>query len=193
MQFKKAVDFIFKKLSAELPAKLSYHTIDHIRNVYNAAELIGKQEGISADDMQLLLTAAAYHDSGFIKAAAGHEEESCRLAAETLPYFGYKPGDIEKICGMIRATKIPQSPKNHLEEILADADLDYLGRDDFFTIGDKLFKELLASGVVNNEDDWHQVQVRFFENHHYFTKTSVNLREAKKEEHLKQVKAKLNL
>src|ERR1700712_5187488 len=128
MQFKKAVDFILKKLSAELPATLSYHTIDHVRDVYNAAELIGQQESVSGDDMQLLLTAAAYHDAGFIKAAAGHEEESCRLATETLPYFGYKPGDIEKICGMIRATKIPQSPENNLEEILADADLDYLGR-----------------------------------------------------------------
>jgi uncharacterized protein len=193
MQFKKAVDFIFKKLLAELPAKLSYHTIDHVRDVYGAAELIGKQEGVSEADMQLLLTAAAYHDAGFIKGAAGHEEESCRLATGTLPYFGYKPGDIEKICGMIRATKKPQSPKSHLEEILADADLDYLGRDDFFTIGDKLYRELLASGIVNNEEEWHQVQVRFFENHHYFTKTSVNLREAKKEQHLKQVKAKLNL
>jgi uncharacterized protein len=80
-----------------------------------------------------------------------------------------------------------------LEEILADADLDYLGRDDFFIIGETLYREFKTLGIVNNEEEWNQLQVRFLENHHYFTKTSVNLRQAKKEEHLKQVKAKLNI
>ncbi len=192
MQFKKAVDFIFDKLANKLPGHLSYHTIHHVRDVYLAAQIIGKAEGIADRDMQLLLTAAAFHDSGFIKDAKGHEEESCRIATETLPGFGYSFADIEKICGLIMATKIPQSPKNHLEEILADADLDYLGRDDFWTIGDKLYHELLTAGAVSNEEEWHRIQVKFMESHHYFTKTSVSLRQATKEQNLEQVKAKLN-
>lgn len=192
MQFKKAVDLILEKQKKELSGHLSYHNIDHIRDVYNAAGQIGKQEGISDADMHLLLTAAAFHDSGFIKRRSGHEEESCRIAAETLPAFGYTPADIETIRGLIMATKIPQSPKNHLEEILADADLDYLGRDDFFIVGEKLFNEFLTEGIVSNANDWTRLQVRFIENHHYFTKTSQKLRAAKKEENLKQVKAKLN-
>ena len=32
------------------------------------------------------------------------------------------------------ATKIPQTPLTKLEEIICDADLDYLGREDFFEI-----------------------------------------------------------
>jgi uncharacterized protein len=191
MQFIKAVNFILKKLAKDLPAHLTYHSINHITDVYQAAEYIGKQEHVSAKEMKLLLTAAAFHDAGFIKGAKGHEEESCRIATENLPAFGYTSADIKKICGLIMATKIPQSPKNHLEEILADADLDYLGRDDFFTIGDRLYHELLTSGVVANEDQWHGVQERFMESHHYFTKTSVSLRQATKDDNLKQVKAKL--
>ena len=192
MQFKKAIDFILNRLVNELPQHLSYHNMHHAWDVYTAAAMIGKQEGISVMDTKLLLTAASYHDAGFLKAAVGHEEESCRIAANTLPAFGYKSAEIEKICGLIRATKIPQFPKNHLEETLADADLDYLGRDDFFSTGHLLFNEMLLSGVVNNEEEWNRVQVRFMESHHYFTQTSVNLRSAKKEQHFKQVKAKLN-
>ena len=193
MQFKKAVDFILNKLSAELSqTNLPYHNINHIRDVYHAAERIGKQEGIALNEMYLLLTAASFHDAGFINGAKGHEEESCRMAGDILPGYDYSSADIEKVCGMIMATKIPQSPKNHLEEILADADLDYLGRDDFFTIGETLRQEFLTAGVIKTEDDWNRMQVRFMESHHYFTKTSVNLRQAKKEQNLKAVKAKLN-
>ncbi|QQL49923.1 HD domain-containing protein [Mucilaginibacter ginkgonis] len=192
MKFKKAGKFIIKKLSKELPRHLSYHSVEHIQDVYNSAEKIGIDECISVADMKLLLTAAWYHDSGFLKGAKDHEEESCRIAREALPMFDYSEAEIDKICGMIMATKIPQSPKTHLEEILADADLDYLGRDDFFTIGDKLYNELCVFGFLDNENDWNKLQVKFLENHNYFTKSAIALRQEKKHQHLQQVKSKIS-
>jgi hypothetical protein len=81
-------------------------------------------------------------------------------------------------------------PQNLLEEILADADLDYLGRDDFFTIGSQLFNELKARNVVNEESAWDQIQIKFLENHHYFTNTARNLRAEQKEKHLQIIKSK---
>ncbi len=191
MQFESAGKFILNKLSKELPKHLSYHSVEHIKDVYAAAEYLAKQENIPVYEMQLLLTAAWYHDSGFLKGPKDHEEESSRIAKENLPAFGYKPEEIDRICGMIMATKIPQSPKNHLEEILADADLDYLGRDDFFSIGNKLFTELSTFGFLDTEDEWNQLQVHFLESHHYFTKTAIQLRQAKKEAHLALVKSKI--
>lgn len=92
---------------------------------------------------------------------------------------------------MIMATKVPQQPQNHLEEILCDADLDYLGREDFFTIGNKLFAELSVYGILSTEDEWNELQARFLEAHHYFTKTAIKLRKKKKDKHLKLVKSKL--
>ena len=191
MQFKKAGKFILNKLAAELPENLYYHSVAHILDVYQAAEQIGKQEGIKNHEMKLLLTAAWFHDSGFLKNPKGHEEESCRIVKKELPGYGYTVADIEKICGLIMATQIPQSPKNHLEQILADADLDYLGRDDFFTIGDKLFNEFMVLSFIKNEEEWNRLQVRFLESHHYFTQTALNLRQAKKQQHLQQIKAKI--
>lgn len=191
MQFERAAEFILDKLSRELPKHLSYHSVEHVQDVYDAAEYLGGQENVSGDEMELLLTAALYHDSGFLKGPKGHEEESCRIARQYLPDFAYTPDEIDQICGMIMATKIPQSPKNHLEEILADADLDYLGRDDFFSTGNKLFTELSTSGFLNTEDEWNRLQTRFLESHHYFTNTAIQLRKHKKEEHLALVKSKI--
>lgn len=191
MQFKKAEDYILSKLANDLPKHLTYHNTDHIKDVYTAAGQLGEQEGINAHDMKLLLTAALFHDAGFLRGAKDHEEESCRIAAATLPGYGYSPTEISKIQGMIMATRLPQSPTNHLEQILADADLDYLGRDDFFTTGEKLYKEFLVSKIVANDEDWNNLQVRFLENHHYFTPTAIKLRQTGKEAHLKLIKAKL--
>ena len=191
MQFARAGKFILNKLGKELPKHLSYHSVEHIKDVYDAAEKIGKQENISPYEMKLLLTAAWYHDSGFLKGAKDHEEESCRIARLYLPDYNYTSDEIEQICRMIMATKIPQSPANHLSEILADADLDYLGRDDFFIIGNKLFTELSIFGFLNTEDEWTRLQVRFLESHHYFTKTAVKLRKQSKAAHLQLVKSKI--
>jgi len=152
---------------------------------------IAAQEGVSEDDKVLLLTAALFHDSGFLFGAQEHERKSCDIARQYLPEYGYTEAQIGKICGMIMATKIPQSPQNHLEQILADADLDYLGRDDFFTIGNRLFDELSMFGIVTNERDWNLLQERFLESHHYFTQTAIALRNEKKQQHLNKIKEQL--
>jgi uncharacterized protein len=192
MQFEQAGDFIISKLRKEIPANLIYHNIEHTCDVYLAAEIIAKQENIGDSDLALLLTAALYHDSGFLVKAEGHEEESCRIAKEHLPLFGYTTTEIEAICGMIMATRLPQLPLTSLEKILADADLDYLGRDDFFKVGHRLFSEMELAGALEDEVEWNKLQVEFMEKHSYFTQSAINLRQAKKEANIEQIKKLLS-
>ena len=92
---------------------------------------------------------------------------------------------------MIRATRIPQSPKTHLERILADADLDYLGRDDFFEVGDRLFTELHLLGKIASKAEWDKLQLEFMQDHSYFTKTAINLRQDKKAANIAQIRISL--
>lgn len=191
MQYEKARTFILDKLRDELPQHLSYHSVGHVNDVCQATKEIADKENVSGEDLTLLLTAALFHDSGFLFGAAEHEKKSCELVREYLPGFEYTEEQIEKICGMIMATRIPQTPHNLLEQILADADLDYLGRDDFFTIGNRLYDELAMYGIVNDKEDWNRLQVRFLENHHYFTNTAIHMRKAKKDEHLNLIKSQL--
>jgi len=191
MQFEKAKKFILAKLKKELTKNLTYHSLGHIKDVYKAAENLSQLENINDEEEMLLLTAVLFHDSGFLFSQKDHERLSCELARKHLPDFEYTHKEIERICGMIMATQIPQTPHNKLEQIICDADLDYLGRDDFFTIGDKLFDELVMYGIIDSEQEWNKLQVRFLEKHHYFTPSAKRLRKAKKAENLALVKSKI--
>lgn len=191
MNYQEVKNIILSELQNKLPKHLSYHSVSHIEDVIQASREIGIAEGLSEEDLVLLETAALFHDTGFLYGSKDHEEKSCEIAQEYLPNHDYSQEKIDLIKGMIMATKIPQSPNNHFEEILADADLDYLGRDDFFTIGDKLYEELAMFGMISSERDWNLLQERFLENHHYFTKTAIENRAAKKAENLAIIKSKL--
>jgi uncharacterized protein len=183
---------VINELEKKLSPALTYHNVAHTKDVLKQAVAIAKSEGIDDDEELLLLKLAAlYHDIGFLEAYTGHEEVSCKVASAELAGFGFSYEQIEKVCGMIRATKVPQQPMNKLEEIICDADLDYLGRDDFFKIGRGLYKEFIVQKVVSEEKSWNLLQVSFLESHHYFTTTSKNLRQNQKQKHLEAIKASL--
>lgn len=183
---------VVSRILPGLPKELSYHNKEHIMDVLEQAQRIASEEGInSKEDMLLLKTAALYHDSGFLHVYTGHEEVGCEIAKKELPAFGMTKKQLDAICGMIMATKIPQSPKNKLEEIICDADLDYLGRPDFFKIGNTLFKEMKHRGLLKTEREWNQIQVKFLKAHHYFTSTNKKSREQKKLEHLAMIEKML--
>jgi len=192
MNFQGAKDLIIEKQRTGLSPDLSYHSLEHILDVYEAAKQLARLEGISDEtDLQLLLTAALFHDSGFLIDRKDHEILSCQIAKKHLPDFDYSPFQVEKVCGMILATKIPSSPKNHLEEILCDADLDYLGREDFEEISARLYLELTKQNLVLSQDEWNKIQIQFLEKHQYYTKTAQSLRESGKQRHLEELKRNL--
>ncbi len=187
-----AETFILGRLREGLPSHRSYHCFDHTLDVYRTAITIAAAEGVGGEDLDLLKTAALFHDAGFITQDQEHEQGSCTIAREALPDFGYTTVQIERICVMIMATKIPQDPTDELSRILCDADLDYLGRPDFFRIGATLFSEFKHYGVLTTEREWNELQVRFLEKHHYFTRRSKLVREPVKRKHLAAVIEKLD-
>ena len=190
-QFEQLKDFILNKLRDELPAHLTYHNIDHTEDVMHAAATLAANEGVDETGSALLETAALLHDTGFLIGREGHEHASCNIARYYLPGYGYQPEEIEVICSLIAATQLPQSPQGHLAQILCDADLDYLGRDDFFMLSERLFGELKSEGIVCREDEWNREQADFMGNHRYFTKTAINLRQPQQEEYVELIKLKI--
>lgn len=189
MQINDAIRYITGRLKQELSAQLTYHTVQHTEDVAIQAERIALAEGITdQEQLTLLKTAAYYHDAGFLVVYDEHEAEGCQIAREILPAFGYLPAQIETICQLIRATRLPQTPTNKLDMILCDADLDYLGRDDFPIISPSLFEEWKAYGRLTDPVAWMDIQIRFLENHRYFTTASQQLREPVKQQHLADLK-----
>ena len=182
--FKEIEQHVVSILAKELPTNLFYHGLHHTMDVLRSAELIGKDEKITDHEMLLLKVALLYHDAGFIKVYRNHEEEGCKMAQNDLPSFGYSQKDIDVVCGMIMATKIPQSPKTKLENIIADADLEYLGTDDFERIGRTLFEEIKIYLNVESERQWNIIQMNFLKGHRYHTSFCKKYRENKKQKHL---------
>jgi predicted metal-dependent HD superfamily phosphohydrolase len=176
---------ILNKLDDELPKHYYYHSFAHTVDMHDAAARIADYENISADDKEFVLVAALFHDAGFIVNRDDHEMHSCNIAKELLPSYDYTLEEIALVCDIIMATKMPVSPQNKLEEIICDADLDYLGRDDFKEIGELLFRELKEGGALHERDEWNQMQIRFLSNHRYFTSFGKVNREDKKQENLK--------
>ena len=169
MQVQEAIDHILGRLDREIAPTLYYHGPHHTRDVMQALEPLAAHAGITGEDLDLLRVAAAYHDCGFLIDYREHERIGCEIARGVLPGLGFTERQMSIIDGMIMATKVPQDPKTMLEQILCDADLDYLGRPDVNPIADSLFEELKALGIVNDLQVWNRIQVKFLSAHQYHT------------------------
>jgi predicted metal-dependent HD superfamily phosphohydrolase len=187
--FPGAEQFIFEKISRELPSNLSYHGVHHTLDVLAAAMRIAAAVGLDEEEVKLLRVAVYFHDAGFISTYKGHEEVGCQMAKQVLPSFGFDDQMIEQICGMIMATRLPQQPKTVAEQVIADADLDYLGRDDFYPIGETLFHEFRIYLGVSDEQEWNRIQINFLRSHSYHTQYVQELRSTAKAERLKELEA----
>lgn len=191
-QFEKARDYITDRMSHELSHLLTYHRLEHtINEVVPATDRLASLENVGAEDCLLLLTAAYYHDSGFIYQREHHEAASIRLAEHILPEFGYAHETIAVIRGIIQATCIPQSPTNLLEMIMADADLDYLGAENFWERSQDLRQELENHGTKFTNADWYLYQLQFIQGHRYFTKSAQSMRNNAKHRHILEIQKQL--
>lgn len=191
INFDKLKSEILVMLKDNLSHYLYYHCSEHTERVINVAIYIAEKETVSENELLLIKIAALFHDIGFLYTYANHEEESCRVAREVLNEYQLGKTDLDTICTMIMATQIPQVITNKLDAILADADLEYIGTDDFDSISNTLYQELKHRNPNLNLKDWNQIQINFFEMHKFHTDYAKNNLETKKQEHLTKLKGLL--
>lgn len=189
MDYEGAKNFIIKKLSEGLRPELQYHDLNHTLDVLESAERLAILEHVNGHDLTLLKTAAVYHDAGMLIRYENHEEAASLITYRYLPDFGYSPADIHTINHMILTTKLPQNAHTKLEKILCDADLDYLGRDDFYMISHRLLYEWTKLNVNKMTlREWYKLQLDFLGHHQYYTPSANALRQQKKNIHLTEVR-----
>ncbi len=189
IQFTDIQEIILDKLERELPDYLFYHNVKHTVDVVTEVELIGWAEGCSDEEILLLKTAGLFHDAGHTVAYDNHEYHGTVLAREMLPKYNYSQEQIDRICEIIMATKLPPKPKTLLEEIICDSDLDYLGRSDFIPVSNTLYEELKAQNKMGSLNDWNKIQVKFISGHQYFTNTARSLREVNKQQQIERIQS----
>lgn len=184
-RFEDFKDRMFSMYEQKLPKKYYYHNLNHMKDVVEQVENIGRAEGINDEDMHILKTAALLHDAGFMQTYKDHEHTGMELARQMLPNEGYSQEQIDRICRLIECTILTEEPQNLLERIIRDADLDYLGRDDYFPISQELYKELLEMNLIKENDfEWCQGQITFLQEHTYYTDYSRKVRNPVKVKHI---------
>lgn len=178
----RAISYARSRLATDLRPQLAYHSLAHTcTDVVPAVERLAFQLGVGGEDLVLLRTAAWYHDIGFVTQYADHETASICIAATMLPQFGYTNTQLAVVLGMIEATRLNQIPSTLLESVLADADLDSLGRTDFLRTSLALRAELDAFGMPNSPTAWYARQYQFLVQHHYYTPAARALRDRQKQ------------
>lgn len=184
-RFEDFKDRMFSMYEQKLPKKYYYHNLNHMKDVVEQVENIGRAEGINDEDMHILKTAALLHDAGFMQTYKDHEHAGMELARQMLPNEGYSQEQIDRICRLIECTILTEEPQNLLERIIRDADLDYLGRDDYFPVSQELYKELLEMNLIKENDfEWCQGQITFLQEHTYYTDYSRKVRNPVKVKHI---------
>ena len=128
------------------------------------------------------------HDVGFTVSIENHEVRGVKMAEELMTKYNFDSSDIDIVKELILATRVPQNPKTHLEKIICDVDLDYLGRSDYYTISDQLYKELVAYNNIESKTEWNKVQIIFLERHKYHTDFAKKNRQPQKEMRIEKLK-----
>lgn len=193
MNLNGARDYIMHKLESELDPFYYYHNAFHTKDVHRAVVYLSENEHLPKEEQILLETAAIYHDSGILIKYFGHEEESVRIVREVLPSFGYSEADINMIGDLILATNTHRPVDTLAKKILLDADLDYLGRPDYFIIAQRLRLEWNILGENISLKNWYLGQVKYLENHAYLTDSAFQMRNKGKLENLNQIKELLSM
>ncbi len=192
IQFLDIQEYVLDMLEQELPDKLYYHNVKHTIDVVTEVELIGWSEGLTEEEILILKMAGLFHDVGHIVSYHNHEYHGTVIATQFLQKYHYPQDMIDKICQLILATQYPPKPKNIMEKVICDSDLDYLGRDDFIPVSEMLYEELKEREMVGTYEEWNEKQLQFIKAHQYHTKTAQTLRQVKKNKQIARLERLIN-
>ncbi len=163
-----AKELVTNILTRELSENCLFHTINHTLEVLNNAEIIGTYSKLNQNDMNVLRVSALFHDVGYVDIYDDHEIISAARATAFLRNRNVDEGSIKQVEAAILSTKMPQSPKDKISEILCDSDLMYLTFDDYFDQIDLMRIEWEKVGKARlNSNEFHVQSLDFFKQHKY--------------------------
>lgn len=184
-----AVKEIFKLHNHE---ELRYHNLLHTQNVVKAVSLIASHCKVKPEDLEKLIVAAWFHDTGYLITRHNHEDDSKRLATEFLRRQQVSEEYIDTVTSCIEATRIPQQTHNLLDEILCDADLYHVSLESFCKETRWFWDELAAMNGDNFEERKYMLHtLSFFEAHHFKTDYGKRVLEPGKQKNMQIIRERL--
>jgi len=190
---KQAKVFVLNLLEKELPKVCVFHNGEHTIDVYTNSQIIGKEIGLSHEDLNCLALAAIFHDVGYINSYDDHELVSAEMAGQYLISIDVDEEKIKLVKRAILATKVPQKPLDLISKALCDADLMHLADDNYFESIEPMRLEWKLTGRSNlSEMEFHSQSIVFFAKHEYHTAYGKEVLSSKKAQTLDRIKAILS-
>ncbi len=147
-----------------------YHNLHHTEKVVYAADKIAKHYALAEEDYLVVIVSAWFHDVGYFEDTARHEEKSVAQAQRFLRQEKVDENIINRVSSCIMATRMPQQPKNLVEQILCDADLFHLGTQEFDKSNRMIREECnILFRKHFTKRDWGKRAIQLLESHHYHT------------------------
>jgi len=184
------VQAFIKEKIVELP----FHNYKHTEGVVHSVIEISSEEGISKNDTFLLQLAAWFHDMGHTATkCSGHETDSAVVADKYLK-GKISPEELETVKACVFATQLFRTPNNKLEEIICDADLLHLGKDDFYTLSEnlRLEKTEIESETNFTKKEWLVMNLQFLYEHKYRTTYAREKYQPIKKLRIQEIQDKIN-
>ena len=190
----------FRILGTLDPALYPYHHRGHtFDDVLLAIKILAPKLGIYGEERRILDAGGELHDTGFVNKYWENEPNGVLIAKRILPKFGFSPGLMEAVNGIIMATHVPQAPLTLLQEAMCDADLYHLGTDKFWATGEALLRERMIHQAEipvkfhppRALKEWYRQQLEFLSGHQYFTKAARKLNDKGKKENIRKLEVLL--
>jgi hypothetical protein len=180
---------VWDEITKNQELNLHFHKLEYLQSVMNQAEILGRAENVSDEDMLIVKSAALLMYVGLSETYEKFENKSVELARKILPEYAYDEKQIDRIVNLILAAKSPYNPQNQLESILIDAKMEYLGRSDYNTQAKLRYLEEknLLKGIT--KETFINKEVHKLKNFKYFSIAAQRLREIPAEEQIAKLEA----
>lgn len=187
-----AENFISKLFNEKLHSSFTYHNFEHTQKVVTAIEMLCVAEKITPQFKEIICLAGWFHDAGYIEGCEKHEEKSCAILKEFLKDKNISKTIQNEVCDLIMVTSYHAKPKNKFEKIIKDADTVHMSENDYKNSLKNLRKEWEFSTENKfNDLDWIELNINFFQTHHYFTDFAKKEWQISKENNLNSLKQTL--
>jgi predicted metal-dependent HD superfamily phosphohydrolase len=177
--------FVKSFFEEKLSEDYVFHNFEHARYVAEKSEWIGRNSGLSLEDIDMVVFTAWFHDVGYVYGFEGHEERSSELATMFLKTKNVEQEVIDHVDACIMATRLPQTPGDLLAQVLCDADMAHLAEPDYFDRVELLRKEWKNTlGKKMSKGKFYKISEKFFWQHKYFTEFAKKVLAPGKEKNL---------
>ncbi len=169
------------------PPNLYFHNVTHARNVMLQADLLSRAEKLPDEEYVDLRLASVFLLTGYMTDYENPAKESCNLAEEILPRYGFEEEIIRTVVRII-SDVFMQKYDTAVSMILHDALYSYLGREDYIELTDKLLREKKEHGRFSDTQSWVESQKELLLKHDFMTTSGKHMRSVSVENQINMLK-----